>query len=200
MKSKIFIFIIFILILTLIGILFGFLWFETQEQNKILVQEKVVVQDQYKNLSDKIHVEEKNNLIFEDKEEKEIENQENIEVQENIENSIYEEPVIETFSYQPEYTSNENLNFENSSGLTPQSGVNYYNGRTETYYSSNVLYHYRTNEWTVDNEGFYRTDEGYYVVAASDMDQGTIFETSKGTAIVLDCGCSEGVTDFYVQW
>lgn len=85
-------------------------------------------------------------------------------------------------------------------GLTQASGVNYYNGRTETYYSSNVLYHYKTNEWTVDNEGFYRTDEGYYVVAASDMTEGTTFEGSKGTCIVLDSGCSEGVTDYYVAW
>ncbi len=87
-----------------------------------------------------------------------------------------------------------------SDGLTPQSGVNYHDGRTETYYSSNVLYHYKTSEWTVDDEGFYRTDDGYYVVAASDMPQGTTFETSKGTAVVLDSGCSEGVTDFYVSW
>lgn len=85
-------------------------------------------------------------------------------------------------------------------GLTPQSGVNAYDGRVETYYSSNVLYHYRTGEWTVDDEGFYRTDEGYYVVAASDMPQGTTFETSKGTAQVLDSGCAGGVTDFYVAW
>lgn len=88
----------------------------------------------------------------------------------------------------------------NSDGLTPQSGVNYYDGRTETYYSSNVLYHYQTDQWNVDNEGFYRTDEGYYVVAASDMEQGTTFEGSKGTCIVLDSGCSAGVTDYYVQW
>lgn len=86
------------------------------------------------------------------------------------------------------------------SGLTAYSGVNYYDGRTETYYSSNVAYHYRTNEWYVDSEGFYRTDEGYYVVAASDMEQGTTFEGSKGTCIVLDSGCSEGVTDYYVNW
>lgn len=33
-----------------------------------------------------------------------------------------------------------------SGGLTMQSGVNYYDGRTETYYSSNVAYHYRTSE------------------------------------------------------
>lgn len=85
-------------------------------------------------------------------------------------------------------------------GLTPQSGVNAYDGRVETYYSSNVLYHYNTAAWTVDDEGFYRTDEGYYVVAASDMPQGTTFETSKGTAQVLDSGCAEGVTDFYTRW
>ena len=85
-------------------------------------------------------------------------------------------------------------------GLTPQSGVNAYNGRVETYYSSNVLYHYNTSAWTVDDEGFYRTDEGYYVVAASDMPQGTVFEGSKGECIVLDSGCADGVTDYYVAW
>jgi len=85
-------------------------------------------------------------------------------------------------------------------GLTPQSGVNAYNGRTETYYSSNVLYHYNTAAWTVDDEGFYRTDEGYYVVAASDMPQGTVFEGSKGDCIVLDSGCADGVTDYYTRW
>lgn len=85
-------------------------------------------------------------------------------------------------------------------GLTQQGGVNYHDGRTETYYSSNVLHHYRTDEWTVDSEGFYRTDEGYYVVAASDMEQGTVFEGSKGECIVLDSGCAEGVTDYYVAW
>lgn len=85
-------------------------------------------------------------------------------------------------------------------GLTMQGGVNEYDGRTETYYSSNVLYHYRTNEWWLDEEGFYRTDEGFYVVAASDMEQGTTFEGSKGTCIVLDTGCDAGITDYYVRW
>lgn len=104
------------------------------------------------------------------------------------EQAYYEEPVYQESEYYP------------TDGLTPQSGVNYHDGRTETYYSSNVLYHYRTDEWTVDEEGFYRTDEGYYVVAASDMEEGTTFEGSKGTCIVLDTGCNEGVTDYYVNW
>lgn len=93
-----------------------------------------------------------------------------------------------------------NTTFESSgTGLTKASGVNFYNGRRETYYSSNVLYHYRTPEWTLDEEGFYREGD-YYVVAASDMAQGTTFSCSKGTCIVLDCGCPEGTTDYYVAW
>ena len=108
-------------------------------------------------------------------------------------------PVETTYNYDYSYTPSSSYNVP-SDGLTPQSGVNYHDGRTETYYSSNVLYHHDTGNWTVDSEGFYRTDEGYYVVAASDMAQGTTFETSKGTAVVLDSGCSNGVTDFYVNW
>lgn len=79
-------------------------------------------------------------------------------------------------------------------------GVYQFGGRTETYYSSNVLRHYRIDEWTVDEDGFYRTDEGYYVVAASDYEQGAIIQTSMGAAQVLDCGCDAGITDFYVNW
>lgn len=79
-------------------------------------------------------------------------------------------------------------------------GVYEYGGRVETYYSSNVAYHYRTPEWTVDEQGFYRTSEGYYVVAASDYEQGELIETSMGTAQVLDSGCDVGITDFYTAW
>ena len=88
----------------------------------------------------------------------------------------------------------------NGGGLTASSGVNNFGGRRETYYSSRVLYHYRTPEWWVDGEGFYRTAEGYYVVAASDMAQGTVFTGSKGACQVLDSGCAAGVTDYYVNW
>lgn len=84
------------------------------------------------------------------------------------------------------------------SGLTKSSGVNYFNGIRETYYSSRVLHHYRTSEWTPDSQGFYRTSEGYYVVASNLYPEGTIITTSKGTSQVLDCGC-DGI-DFYVNW
>lgn len=89
-----------------------------------------------------------------------------------------------------------------------QQGVREFNGRTETWYSSNVLYHQNTSQWSVDDEGYYRTDDGYYVVAASEYEtnpetgepyqEGDIIQTSKGEGIVLDSGCDEGVTDFYV--
>ena len=74
------------------------------------------------------------------------------------------------------------------------------NGTRETAYSSQVLYHYRTSEWTPDEYGFYRTDDGYYVVASSDYEQGTIIETTRGEAMVLDSGCDSGIVDFYTDW
>lgn len=108
----------------------------------------------------------------------------------------YYEPYVEYYEpayYVPAYDMP-------TDGLTMQGGVNEHDGRTETWYSSNVLYHYRTSEWTLDSEGFYRDADGYYVVAASDMEQGTVFEGSKGECKVYDCGCADGVTDYYVNW
>lgn len=87
-----------------------------------------------------------------------------------------------------------------SGGLTQSSGVYYYGGRKETYYSSRVLYHYRTPEWTADAEGFYRDADGYYVVAASDLPQGTVFQGSKGMCRVHDSGCAAKTTDYYVNF
>ena len=120
----------------------------------------------------------------------------------NIVNAAKEARDAEIAAQQAAYSSSESggYYYSNGSGLTPQSGVNYFNGRRETYYSSNVLYHYRTPEWTVDSEGFYRTSSGQYVVAASDMPQGTVFQGSKGECIVLDSGCAAGTTDYYVAW
>lgn len=87
-----------------------------------------------------------------------------------------------------------------SGGLTKSSGVYDYGGRHETYYSSHVLYHYRTSEWSPDAEGFYRDANGYYVVAASDLPQGTVFQGSKGLCKVYDSGVAAGVTDYYVNF
>lgn len=79
-------------------------------------------------------------------------------------------------------------------------GIYQYGDRLETYYSSEVAYHWQTPEWWLDEQGFWRTPDGYYVVAASDFEQGELIETSMGTAQVLDCGCDYGITDFYTAW
>ncbi len=103
---------------------------------------------------------------------------------------------FDTTYYQPSYYGVQG----NPDGLNSFVGVIEYDGRRETAYSSNVLYHYRTNEWTADEQGFYHASEGRYVVAASDMEQGTVFQGSMGECIVLDSGCDAGVTDYYTNW
>lgn len=90
--------------------------------------------------------------------------------------------------------------YSNGSGLTRYSGVNQHNGRTETYYSSNVLYHYQTTEWTCGTDGVYRDADGYVVVAASDISMGSTVDTSFGAGKVYDTGCANGVTDIYTNW
>ena len=106
----------------------------------------------------------------------------------------YYEPVY--YGYTPSYSGVQG----NPDGLNSFVGVIEYDGRRETAYSSNVLYHYRTSEWTADEQGFYHDSEGRYVVAASDMEQGTVFQGSMGECIVLDSGCDAGVTDYYTNW
>ena len=108
------------------------------------------------------------------------------------EEAYYYEPTY----YVPTYSGVQG----NPDGLNSFVGVIEYDGRRETAYSSNVLYHYRTSEWTADEQGFYHDSEGRYVVAASDMEQGTVFQGSMGECIVLDSGCDAGVTDYYVNW
>lgn len=115
--------------------------------------------------------------------------------------TYYEEDYSWVESYAPSYGSGDGFQ---------QEGVREYNGRTETWYSSNQLYHYRTGEWSVDDEGYYRDDQGRYVVAVSENEvnpdtgepytEGDTIETSKGTGIVLDSGCDDGVTDFYTAF
>lgn len=104
----------------------------------------------------------------------------------------YYEPYVEQTYYQ--YYSDEASNFM-------RDGVRYDdNGTRYTYYSSNVAYHYRTSEWTPNENGMYETSDGYLVVASSDYPQGTIIDTPWGQAQVLDSGCSSGTVDMYVNY
>lgn len=100
---------------------------------------------------------------------------------------------------QPASTSS-TQSYSNGSGLTRNSGVNYHNGWRETYYSSNVLYHYRTGEWTLDSNGVYRDSDGYVVVASSSDAQGSVVSTSFGAGKVYDAGCAAGTHDIYTNW
>ena len=70
-----------------------------------------------------------------------------------------------------------------------------------TWYSSNVLYHYRTSEWTAGADGIYRDDDGYVVVASSDLPQDTVVEgTPFGACKVYDSGCASGTLDVYTNF
>lgn len=84
--------------------------------------------------------------------------------------------------------------------LTKFNGVYYYNGKAEKYYSSRILYHYKTSEWILDVNGFYHDVDGYFVIASNDYPIGTVINVSMGKARVLDCGCDSGTIDFYVNW
>lgn len=88
----------------------------------------------------------------------------------------------------------------NGSGLTKSAGVNYYNGRRETWYSSSVLYHYKTGEWTLGSDGVYRDSDGYIIVASSDLAYGSTVDTSLGAGKVYDSGCAAGTSDIYTAW
>ena len=78
----------------------------------------------------------------------------------------------------------------------------WYDGYLETYYSDTVSRHYMSDQWNVDSEGFYRDDQGRYIVGvdiSEGIPLGTEVETGKGTAVVMDYGSGAHVHDFYVH-
>lgn len=87
-----------------------------------------------------------------------------------------------------------------SGGSFAAQGVIYWNGIRYTYYSSRVLYHYRTPEWTAGADGIYRDSSGYVVVASNDYGQGSVVQTPFGSGKVYDCGCPSGTIDVYVNF
>lgn len=96
-------------------------------------------------------------------------------------------------------------NYSQPSGggvLTRSGGVNYYNGRKETWYSQRVLPGGGLNipGRHVREDGVICDGDGYVCVAASDLRYGTEVETSRGTGKVYDSGCAAGTTDVYVDW
>lgn len=104
----------------------------------------------------------------------------------------YWEPCYEEAYYEPSYDSSDGFMQQ---GVRP--GVD---SATETWYPESAGRHYRTDEWHTDDEGYYRDADGYYVVASDDYPEGTVINTSKGEARVLDSGTYPGNVDFYVNW
>lgn len=88
--------------------------------------------------------------------------------------------------------------------LTPSSGINWFNGRKETYYNLNMS-GVVANAKNMGIEGDYwvRGDGvkmyGGYIIVAAQMDKGTIIDTSLGAGIVLDW-CPAGTIDVAVSW
>lgn len=87
-----------------------------------------------------------------------------------------------------------------NSGSFKSQGIIYQNGIRYTYYSSNVLYHYRTPEWNAGSDGIYRDSAGYIVVASSDHSQGSVVSTPFGAGKVYDSGCASGTIDIYTNF
>lgn len=71
-----------------------------------------------------------------------------------------------------------------------------------TYYSSNVLYHYMTSQWTVGSDGIYRDSNGRVIVASDDYPKGTVVNSPIfGECIVQDTGVgSSGTLDVYTKF
>ena len=104
----------------------------------------------------------------------------------------------ETSAYTaPSYT-------ESASGdqLTASKGVVYYNGHRETYYSQKVLPGNGLDipGRHVAEDGTVRDADNYICVASSDLEKGSVVETSLGTAKVYDSGCASGTVDIYTNW
>lgn len=108
----------------------------------------------------------------------------------------YSEPVVQEY-VEPEPAPQQTYvgNSFQSDGVWQDENYRY------TWYSSNVLYHYRTPEWTAGADGIYRDADGYVVVASSDHPQGTVVEgTPFGACKVYDSGCASGTLDVYTNF
>lgn len=118
---------------------------------------------------------------------------------EELEEAVVEDEYYE--EYYGEYYEEPTGGYSGSGDGFKQQGVRSgVDSDTETWYSSNQAYHYRTAEWSVDDEGYYRDSDGYYVVASDDYEQGSVVNTSKGEAKVYDSGTASGNIDMYVAW
>ena len=118
-------------------------------------------------------------------------------VEEAVEEPVYyEQPAADYYSYDASYSG------DSDGILTKSGGVNYYNGRRETWYSQQVLPGGGLDipGRHIAEDGTIRDADGYICVAASDLQYGSIVDTSLGQGKVYDTGCAPGTTDIYTNW
>lgn len=104
-------------------------------------------------------------------------------------------------------SSSANVSYGTPSGsgmLTPSSGINWFNGRKETYYNLNMAgVVSNAHAMGIDGDYWVRGDGvkmyGGYVIVAAQMAKGTIIQTSLGTGIILDY-CQAGTIDIATVW
>lgn len=115
------------------------------------------------------------------------------EYQANYSNSQEDSPQDYTFAGNGENNSS-NGDFK-SQGIINQNGYRY------SYYSSNVLRHYRTDEWTAGDDGIYRDSDGYVIAASDAHPQGSTVDTPFGKGKVYDTGVGRNDTiDIYTNY
>lgn len=140
-------------------------------------------------------------VALQDKIEQDRIEQERLE-QEKLEQEAAEKQAEAQYAAQVDAQTSAQYYESNGNGLTKSGGVNYYNGRKETWYSQRVLPGGGLNipGRHVASDGTIRDADGYIVVAASDLAYGTVVETSLGAGRVYDTGCAPGTTDVYTDW
>lgn len=71
-----------------------------------------------------------------------------------------------------------------------------------SWYSSNTLRHYRTNEWSAGSDGIYRDSNGRVCAASDDYSLGTVVNTEKfGEVVITDTGVgTSGRLDIYTNF
>lgn len=177
----------------------------------IFIHEFIELRNAYKVL--KTVAESQRNIVVEYKqpveEPEEVQEEPTVEEEEPVENSDAvedttdnETDISEYVEPEPEPATNNSATYQESGVLTKSGGVNYYNGRRETWYSQKVLPGGGLDipGRHVTDDGLVRDENGYICVAASDVPKGSVIETSLGTAKVYDTGCADGTTDIYTNW
>lgn len=117
---------------------------------------------------------------------------------------VYSKPMVEKESIVEEPPKVDTIGYSGS--YFKRMGIIEENGWKYTWYSSNVLRHYRTGEWYPDEQGIYHDSDGYVVVAVvSDRNGnaisfGEVVPTPFGLGKKYDSGCDGGTIDIYVSW